>query len=223
MGKVVLFGGKKGGVGKSTLTTNMAALRLAKAPEKKLLLLDTDSQGSTANWATDRKESTDDIIDCLKVYGSDILDKIDSALEEYDNIIIDSGGRDTSELRYSMLMADVMVVPVKAGLMDLDTLYVVDELVSRAKEKGNPDLKCFAVINEYKNHPHITRDQGAINHIRQFDHLVPVESVIHDRISFQRASEKGLGVNELRNDRGRLADSKAISEITKLYEVIYNE
>jgi len=222
MNQVVLFGGKKGGVGKSTLATNIAALRRQKAPEKRLLLIDTDSQGSTANWATDRQESTDDVIDCVKLYGSDILDHVESALEEYNNIIIDSGGRDTTELRYSMLVADIMIAPVKAGQMDLDTLYAVDDLVAKAREQGNHGLKCFTIVNEFKNHPFITRDKAAINHMQQFEHLVPVESVIHDRISFQRASERGLGVNELRNDRGRLVDKKAIKEITKLYEVIYH-
>jgi chromosome partitioning protein len=223
MNEVVLFGAKKGGVGKSTLAVQTAALRLEKEPRKRLLLIDTDSQGSTATWARDRQNSTDKPIDCIQCLGEDIFDNVEYALNEYDNIIIDSGGRDTTELRISMLLADLMVVPLKAGGWDLDTLQDVNNLIGKAKQKSNVDLKSFAVINDYTNHYQITRDRGAIDNVSRFKHLNAVEHVIHSRVSFQRSVEKGLGVNELRNDKGRLVDPKAIKEITKLYEVIYNE
>ncbi len=50
-GKIVAFVNQKGGVGKSTLTTNVAA---ALSRKYRVLLLDTDSQGSSEDWGVAR-------------------------------------------------------------------------------------------------------------------------------------------------------------------------
>ena len=47
---IVLFGGEKGGTGKTTLATNMAAMLALQG--KDVLLLDTDRQGTASFWAT---------------------------------------------------------------------------------------------------------------------------------------------------------------------------
>ena len=50
-GKIVAFVNQKGGVGKSTLTTNIAAILGTKY---RVMLLDTDSQGSSEDWGVAR-------------------------------------------------------------------------------------------------------------------------------------------------------------------------
>ena len=51
---VILIGGEKGGTGKTTLATNLAALRAQSG--KDVLLLDTDVQASASYWAQIRDE-----------------------------------------------------------------------------------------------------------------------------------------------------------------------
>ena len=51
---VLVFGGEKGGTGKTTLATNIAAMLALKG--KDVLLLDTDKQGTASFWATIREE-----------------------------------------------------------------------------------------------------------------------------------------------------------------------
>ena len=46
---IVVFGGEKGGTGKSTIATNMAAMLAMSG--KDTLLLDTDRQGTASAWA----------------------------------------------------------------------------------------------------------------------------------------------------------------------------
>ena len=52
---IVSFLNEKGGVGKSTLSVNVAAY-LAKKP-RKVLLIDADTQGTVAAWAALREDS----------------------------------------------------------------------------------------------------------------------------------------------------------------------
>ena len=65
---IVLFGGEKGGSGKTALATNMAAM-LALAG-KDVLLLDTDRQGTASFWATVREETdVEPRIACVQKFG----------------------------------------------------------------------------------------------------------------------------------------------------------
>jgi chromosome partitioning protein len=218
---IVLVGGKKGGTGKSTIATNLAALRIEKAGHKNLLLIDTDSQGSSADWTYYRKEEGKDGIECIQLFEKRIVSEIDSKAKRYDDIIIDAGGRDSKELRYSMTVADVMLVPVGASQYDLNTIADVDELIDQARTV-NPELQCYVVINNFPNHAQLTEGQEGIEFLKQFDNVIPLDFIIHHRIAFNRTAKEGLGVNELKNN-GSTADPKALEEITKLYEVIYNE
>src|SRR5699024_4742083 len=218
---VVLVGGKKGGTGKSTIATNLAALRIEKAGHNNLLLIDTDSQGSSADWTYYRKEAGKDGIECIQLFEKRIISEIDSKVERYDDIIIDAGGRDSRELRYSMTVADVMLIPVGASQYDLNTLYDMDELIGQVRTV-NPDMKCYVVINNFPNHAKLSEGDEGIEFIKQFDSVIPLDFIIHHRISFNRTAKEGLGINELKNN-GSIADRKALQEMTKLYEVIYHE
>ena len=51
---IVVFGGEKGGTGKTTLATNIAAELAIK--NKDVLLIDTDRQESASSWCYVRKK-----------------------------------------------------------------------------------------------------------------------------------------------------------------------
>lgn len=219
---IVLVGGKKGGTGKSTLATNLAAMRIEKAGHQNLLLIDTDSQASSSDWTYYRRDSGKTGIECIQLFDKRIVSEIDSKADRYDDIVIDAGGRDSKELRYAMTVADVMCVPVGASQYDLNTVYDLDELVENARIP-NPDLKCYVVINNFPNHAKLSEGEEGIEFLKQFENIIPLEFIIHHRIAFNRTAKEGLGVNELKNSSGSTADPKALKEIEKLYEVIYNE
>ena len=54
---IILVGNEKGGVGKTTLATNLAVA--AQMDNKDVLLIDTDQQMSSTYWAKVREENTD--------------------------------------------------------------------------------------------------------------------------------------------------------------------
>ena len=51
---MILIGGEKGGTGKTTLATNLAAMRALEGHD--VLLIDSDPQGSANYWAQSRDE-----------------------------------------------------------------------------------------------------------------------------------------------------------------------
>ena len=65
---IILVGSEKGGVGKSTLSTNFAVL-LASL-KKDVIIVDTDRQSTSANWAQYREETDKKRIEGIRQYGS---------------------------------------------------------------------------------------------------------------------------------------------------------
>ena len=68
---IILIGGEKGGTGKSTIATNLAAIRAIAG--KEVLLLDTDAQASATYWAALRDDLEGKVrVPCLRKTGNKI-------------------------------------------------------------------------------------------------------------------------------------------------------
>jgi len=214
---ITVFGGEKGGTGKTTLATNIAAM-LAKAG-RDVLLLDTDRQGTASFWATVREEeNVEPRVACVQKFGKGLPAQIRDLAQRYDEIIIDAGGRDSMELRYALGVADRAYIPVQPFQFDIWTIRQMDTLVEMAMGL-NEALTAFIVLNRVSTNPVIREDQETREFIQQenFQHLSLAESVIRDRIAFRKAARDGLAVVEYGQDK------KAINEINQLYEEIYGD
>ncbi len=72
---IVLFGGEKGGTGKTTLATNMAAMLALQG--KDVLLLDTDRQGTASFGATVREDTKiEPRIACVQKIGKGLASQV---------------------------------------------------------------------------------------------------------------------------------------------------
>lgn len=111
----------KGGVGKSTIATNLAV-------EMKLPLLDLDMQRSSYFFNELRKEH----LPGIEVYTVDTEEDLE-LLDQYaenskSHIIVDSGGMDNNFNRLVLLMSDIIITPVGASqveLLGLDHFYEI--------------------------------------------------------------------------------------------------
>ena len=77
---IVLIGGEKGGTGKTTIATNLAALRALAGRD--VLLVDTDPQGSASYWASSRDE--DGIkprVACIQKFGKGLQGEVQDLRE----------------------------------------------------------------------------------------------------------------------------------------------
>ncbi|RJQ29927.1 chromosome partitioning protein [Candidatus Parcubacteria bacterium] len=214
---ITVFGGEKGGTGKTTLAVNIAAMLAMKG--KDVLLLDTDRQGTASFWATVREEENiEPWVACVQKFGKGLPAQIRDLAERYDEIIIDAGGRDSMELRYALGVADRAYIPVQPFQFDIWTIRQMDTLVEMAKGL-NEELAAFIVLNRVATNPAIREDRETREFITRedFQHLTLAESMIRDRIAFRKAARDGLAVVEYGQDR------KAINEMNQLYEEIYGD
>ena len=210
---IVLIGGEKGGTGKSTIATNLAAIHAISG--KDVILLDADQQASSAAWAASRDENElTPRVPCVQKLGKTLHLEIRELQKRYETVIVDSGGRDSIELRSAMLVADRFFSPIKPSQIDAWTLDNLDSIITQA-QLINPNLVPYMLINQANPNPRLSEVQDMRDFILDFENLRLAESVIRDRIIFRRVAQDGRAVIEMK-------DKKAISEMELLYKEVFN-
>lgn len=212
---ILLIGGEKGGTGKTTIATNLAAMRARAGRD--VLLVDTDIQGSASFWVQTRDEaSIEPRVANVQKFGKNLANELSDLAKRYQDIIIDAGGRDSAELRASLVRADLAVIPVQASQFDLWTLDRMDEMVKLAKSY-NQALQVKILISRASTNPGVTEANNAAELVEEFDTFALADTIIRDRIAFRRAAAEGKGVTEMYDPE----TEKAAWEINKLYKEIY--
>lgn len=211
---IVVVGGIKGGSGKTTLATNLAVLRSAEG--LKVLLVDADEQKSASDWA-DQRESLgiESNFTTIQLSGKSIYAQLAKMGEDYDEVIIDVGGRDTSSQRSALAIADVFLVPFKPRSLDIWTLGLVKTMISEIKAV-NAGLLCLAVINQGDSRG--ADNDEALEVLKDCPDLMCLPISIGHRKAFANAATEGLGVIELEKE-----DKKASGEIRAMDHYIYVE
>lgn len=213
---IILIGGEKGGTGKTTLATNLAAQRALAGHD--VLLVDADLQQSAFYWAQVRDEAgIVPRVACVQKFGKGLRAEIQDLAGRYEDIIVDAGGRDSIELRVSLVASGKAYIPVQASQFDIWTLDHMDELVATARG-FNPDLRAFVVIMRASPNPLVSEAAQARAILPDYRHLEAAQTIIHDRIAYRRSSREGMAVSELSP-----LDDKAATELVSFYKEVFDE
>lgn len=214
---LLVVGGIKGGSGKTTIATNLCQMRAANG--YKVLLVDADEQKSAYDWALQRdsaglslnsfKNSTAFVSICLS--GKAVYSNLVKMREDYDDIIVDTGGRDTTSQRAALCDADKFLLPFKPSSIDIWTMGGVKQMIS---ECVNPKLTSYAIISQ-ADHKGMDNSE-ALEILREFEEITCLPFFIGNRKAFRNAAAEGLGVHELVP-----RDDKACKEMKALYDEIY--
>lgn len=210
---IVCVGGIKGGVGKSLVATNLAVLRSTMG--KKVLLVDADEQGTTSDWVDQRAElGVQTSWTTIRLKANAVRTEIQKLSKNYDDIIIDCGGRDTTSLRAALTVANVFLAPFQPRSFDIWTTNKVADLVSEAKIL-NEKLISYAFINCAGSRGSDNEDAQAILSKAEGIKLLPV--TVGLRKAFSNATAEGLGVTECGTDQ------KAMNEIQALHDAVFDK
>jgi len=213
---LVTVGGTKGGTGKTTLASNLAAMRANDGVD--VLLVDADPQGSAATWAGARCEhELEPRVQCVTMRGSKITRDLVDLARRYRDVIVDTGGRDAPELRCAIAACDVLVTPIQASQYDVDTLDAMSELIDQAGAMRSADVDARVVLTRVPTHPQMREWAEARDVVRDYAGLELANAMMRERVAWRRTSD-GYALAEL-SER----DHKAEDELGRLYRSIYTE
>ena len=179
---------QKGGVGKTTLSVNIAAA-LAHSGAR-VLLIDADPQGSSLDWSAAREG--DPIFSVVGLPRASVHKEIGQVGQGYDHIIIDGPPRVTDLARSAIMASDLVLIPVQPSPYDV---WAADEVVKLIQEATvyKENLKSAFVVNRKIANTAIGRDVGEA----LAAYPVPVLTAsITQRVVFAEAAAQGRAVHE---------------------------
>lgn len=211
---IVVAGGIKGGSGKTTIATNLSIIRAAQGRD--VLLIDADDQETSTDFTVLRNERLADGAGYtgIKLTGAAVRTETLRLAKKYDDIIIDTGGRDTTSQRAALSVADLLLVPFVPRSFDVWTLEKVSKLVVEMRS-ANPALQACAFIN--RADPRGQDNEEAAEVIRETDALAFVNTPLGTRKAFSNAAALGLSVTEIRPQ-----DAKATEEVMVLFRYVFD-
>lgn len=222
---IIVVGGIKGGTGKTTIATNLAVIGAHLG--RKVMLVDADEQESAFDWAEQRdhhwKNKLEGFSDLdlfpaldfptIKLGGKTIYEQIKRLKSDFDDVIIDTGGRDTTSQRSSLLIADIYLVPFKPRSFDVWTVGKVKALIDEVNVL-NKNLKVLVCVSQGDSRG-LDNDE-AFQILEESPHFKVITQPIGHRKAFANAAAQGLGVYEMERK-----DAKACDEIYAIYDAIH--
>jgi chromosome partitioning protein len=207
---IILFGGRKGGPGKTTLATNIAVY-LKNKLKKDVIIVDADHQSTATRWSQDRIENEFASIPTLQA-SENIKDNLQALDLKYDYVIVDTAGRDSREQRTAMLVADKFFIPVRPSQFDLDTIPEVMKIFKDAKD-FNYKLSGFIILSMCPTHPLVKERQEAMEYVKDYPELKLLNSYTCDRKVYRDVASMGQGVCESNNKKAEKEISDLVNEV----------
>ena len=201
---------QKGGVGKTTLSVNLAA-SLARTGAR-LLLIDVDPQGSALDWAAAREGES--LFSVIGFPRATIHKEIGKIGQGYDHIIIDGPPRVTDLARSAIMASDIVLIPVQPSPYDI---WSVDEIIKLTEEARvyRDNQKVTFVINRKIANTVIGRD------VREAlaNYTIPtLTAAVTQRVIYAEAVAQGRAVYELDPNGPAAAEIEAVTN--ELLEVL---
>ncbi|KQU23506.1 cobyrinic acid a,c-diamide synthase [Methylobacterium sp. Leaf94] len=179
---------QKGGVGKTTIATNLAAV-CAKAGSR-VLLVDADPQGSSMAWSSARE--ADPLFPVISMAKPTLHKDLPELAADYDVVIIDGAPRVNDLGRAAILASDVVLIPVQPSPYDVwasaDTVQLI-----REAQQFKENIKAVFVINRKIVNTAIGRDVA--NALEQFDFPVLLNALCQ-RVIYAESAAQGRAVIE---------------------------
>jgi chromosome partitioning protein len=114
---IVAFLNHKGGVGKTTLALHVAGAWAAQG--KRIVVVDTDSQGSALDWSEQRSnEGLTRLFDVLELARDTLHVEVPEIARDVHHVVIDGSSHSAALMRSAMLAADLVLVPAQPSPFD---------------------------------------------------------------------------------------------------------
>ena len=208
--KVISILNQKGGVGKTTISVNLASAIAKKG--KSVLLFDADPQGSALDWFASRSDEMEPLFPVVGCAKPNLHKTIPDLGKGRDVVVIDGAPRVTDLARAAIMASDLVLIPVQPSPYDV---WAAEEVVKLIKEAQiyRPEIQAAFVINRKIAKTAIGRD--IVDALEGFE-IDVLDSTLSQRVVYAESAAVGVAVFE--------QDSKsyATREVNRLAKEVLN-
>jgi chromosome partitioning protein len=200
----------KGGVGKSTIATNLSVCFAHMG--YKVAIVDTDVNASSVHWSGIRDEE----LPSIAVFGitdaSALRKTIKTINNDYDIIIIDGTPSLSKLVSTIIILGDVVLIPLKPSGFDIWAIEKFLEKYEQAKVLRE-DIKGFFILNEFSGNTIFdNQSKGALEELD----IPALKTTIKTRVAYKEAIIQGLGVYEYRDKKAKEEMTLLVNEVLGL-------
>lgn len=195
----------KGGVGKSTITQNLAVCMAHNG--YKVVIADADRNQSSMMWHSQRSEELPGI-SCFSVPERNMSANIKQLNQDYDFVLIDGTPSLDNITSKIITLSDFLIIPVQPSAQDLWATEKFIERKNEAEIEKEQVIKAKFLIN--RNKPTTNTSRDTVEVLNSFG-IEVFESTLNDRISYADAIVNGNGIFEYK-------DAKAKNEFLIFYK-----
>jgi len=199
------FVSQKGGVGKSTISTQLAVL--AGQMGEKVIIIDLDPQGSAYAWHQIRGSETSPPV--ARAVPERLVNAMEAAaeLDAFTLAIVDTAPHTDRGALEAVAEADLIICPTRPSNLDLGAM----KDTARLLEMSDCMCKAVAVINAVPSSSAKKTYAKAAQLVTNIGIRVASKYIV-DRVAYTKATDAGKGVTEMKGD------AKASDEITALWQ-----
>lgn len=207
MSKIIAVLNQKGGAGKTTLSTNLArALQLG---GEKVLLVDSDPQGSARDW---NAAGNGELLPVIGLDRPTLAKDIQAIRDNQDWIIID-GAPQIAELAVAAIKcADLILIPVQPSPYDVWACEDLVDIIKTRQEVANGKPKAAFVISRVIKNTQLSKEIGEALEgygLPVFKHFTS------QRVIFPKSASNGSTVMDADESGEAAAEIRAIAQELK--------
>lgn len=207
MATVISLLNKKGGVGKSTISINLAAYLHLQG--HKVALIDADVQGSASDWT---EQSDGRYCPCLKIDTPNRLkNDLPKLAKNYDYLIVDCPPQTELLAAIAVVNSNIAIIPIQASALDLWASEDMVKLI-QSRQVIDENLKGYFVISRAISGTKLNKEIQEI--LADYD-LPVLKAMTYQRQAYPQSASEGLSVMEKPN-------SPAATEIAAIADEILN-
>lgn len=214
---VLALTSQKGGVGKSTLAFNLATLFARDGVG--VGIADSDDNQTCLRWYENRQKHNKPLptVDVISMPDEVMHSQLKRLKTQYDLIIIDGMptlGKTMTKILYA---ADYALIPIRLSGPDPGTLGSFAQRIEDVNDDRDIPLSTGVVLNSF---------DGRVSLVRRMrealkDHPLNVyPQFITNRSIYGESYLRGLGINEILDEKGRQRNPEAVRELESFYQAL---